>query len=49
MSPIIKSLLTEREPAALKYRGRAAVMHRVEQRMRFLAVQTFLVQMSFHA
>lgn len=38
LSPLIKSFLTAREPAALKHRGRAAVMHRIEQRMRFLAV-----------
>ncbi len=37
---MIKSLLTQREPAALKHRGRAAVMHRIEQRMRFLAVSS---------
>ncbi len=40
LSPLIKSLLTQREPAALKHRGRAAVMHRIEQRMRFLAVSS---------
>lgn len=38
LSPLIKSVLTAREPAALKHRGRAAVMHRIEQRMRFLGV-----------
>lgn len=48
MSPIIKSLLTEREPAALKYRGRAAVMHRVEQRMRFLAVRACSGSVCYH-
>jgi len=40
LSPLFKSLLTQREPAALKHRGRAAVMHRIEQRMRFLAVSS---------
>ncbi|KAL0017824.1 hypothetical protein WJX77_005235 [Trebouxia sp. C0004] len=40
LSPLIKSLLTQREPAALKFRGRAAVMHRIEQRMRFLAADS---------
>ncbi|KAL0036083.1 hypothetical protein WJX79_001980 [Trebouxia sp. C0005] len=40
LSPLIKSLLTQREPAALKHRGRAAVMHRIEQRMRFLAADS---------
>ena len=38
--------MTEREPAALKHRGRAAVMHRVEQRMRFLAVNTIISSQS---
>lgn len=38
LSPLIKSILTAREPASLKHRGRAAVMHRIEQRLRFLAV-----------
>ena len=41
LSPLIKSFLTAREPAALKHRGRAAVMHRIEQRMRFLAVGAY--------
>lgn len=39
LSPLIKSVLTAREPAALKHRGRVAVMHRIEQRMRFLGVR----------
>lgn len=38
LSPVIKTLMTEREPAALKHRGRATVMHRIEQQLRFLAV-----------
>ena len=38
LSPLLKSILVAREPAALKHRGRLAVMYRIEQRMRFLAV-----------
>lgn len=40
LSPLLKSILTTKEPAALKHRGRAAVMHRIEQRMRFLAADS---------
>lgn len=40
LSPLIKSVLTAREPAALKHRGRVAVMHRIEQRMRFLGADS---------
>ena len=38
--------MTEREPAALKHRGRATVMHRIEQQLRFLAVCTDLIALA---
>lgn len=37
LSPIIKSLATDNEPAAASYRGRTALMRRLEARFRFLA------------
>jgi len=39
-SPVVKSLVTEREPALLEQRGRVSVMHKVESRFRFLAADS---------
>ncbi len=38
LSPLLKSILKENEPAAISHRGRASIMHRIESRFRFLAV-----------
>ena len=38
LSPLLKTILRDSEPAAMSYRGRASLMHRIEQRFRFLAV-----------
>ena len=39
-SPVVKSLVTEREPALLELRGRVSVMHKLESRFRFLAADS---------
>ena len=39
LSPLLKTVLRDNEPAAMTYRGRASLMHRIEQRFRFLAVE----------
>ena len=39
LSPLIKSLVADAEPAAIGLRGRASLMHRIESRFRFLAVR----------
>jgi len=36
-SPVVKSIVTEKEPALVELRGRVSVMHKVESRFRFLA------------
>eukprot|EP00798_Chlamydomonas_sp_ICE-L_P005100 gene5100-34900_t len=36
-SPVVKSLVAEKEPPLLELRGRLSVMHKVETRFRFLA------------
>ena len=38
LSPLLKSILQDNEPAAMAHRGRASIMHRIESRFRFLAV-----------
>ena len=38
MSPFIKSIVGDNEPAAIHLRGRTTIMHRIESRFRFLAV-----------
>ena len=38
LSPLIKSMIRDAEPAAMSHRGRASVMRRIEARLRFLAV-----------
>ena len=38
LSPVVKSLVADNEPAAVGLRGRVALMHRLEARFRFLAV-----------
>jgi hypothetical protein len=38
LSPFVKSLVADNEPAAVSLRGRGALMHRLETRFRFLAV-----------
>lgn len=38
LSPFVKSLVADNEPAAIHLRGRTATMHRIESRFRFLAV-----------
>lgn len=44
-SPVVKSLVTENEPAMVELRGRVSVMHKVESRFRFLAADSaFLLQ-----
>ena len=40
LSPLVKSLVADAEPAAIALRGRASIMHRIESRFRFLAVST---------
>ena len=40
LSPLIKSMIRDAEPAAMSHRGRASVMRRIEARLRFLAVST---------
>jgi hypothetical protein len=37
-SPLLKSLMSDNQPAAILRRGRSSVMHRIEERFRFLAV-----------
>ena len=39
-SPFVKSLVVEKEPAAVEYRGRTAVMHKIQSRFRFLAASS---------
>eukprot|EP00884_Botryococcus_braunii_P020484 jgi/Botrbrau1/7119/Bobra.0165s0135.2 len=36
-SPLLKTLVSDKQPAAIMYRGRTALMHRIEERFRFLA------------
>jgi hypothetical protein len=38
LSPLVKSLVTDNEPAMICLRGRVSIMHRIESRFRFLAV-----------
>ncbi|CAL5227452.1 g10419 [Coccomyxa viridis] len=40
LSPLLKSILKENEPAAIARRGRASIMHRIESRFRFLAADS---------
>ena len=40
LSPVIKSIVVENEPAAAHLRGRVGLMHRIESRFRFLAVSS---------
>ena len=42
LSPLVKSLVADNEPPAVGLRGRTTLMHRIENRFRFLAV-SFLV------
>ena len=39
LSPVLKSLLADNEPAAVLHRGRESLMRRIESRFRFLAVR----------
>lgn len=39
-SPVLKSLVVEKEPALLQLRGRRSVQHKVEQHFRFLAADS---------
>ncbi|KAF8063867.1 hypothetical protein HT031_003724 [Scenedesmus sp. PABB004] len=39
-SPVVKSIVTEDEPALLQLRGRTSIMHKVEARFRFLAADS---------
>jgi len=39
-SPFVKSLVTEKEPASIEYRGRTSVMHKIQSRFRFLAASS---------
>ncbi|KAK9822234.1 hypothetical protein WJX81_003153 [Elliptochloris bilobata] len=43
LSPVVKSLVADNEPAAVALRGRAALMHRLEARFRFLAADSSAV------
>jgi len=43
LSPFVKSLVADNEPAAVSLRGRGALMHRLEARFRFLAVSATLL------
>ncbi|CAL8466741.1 g6277 [Coccomyxa elongata] len=43
LSPLIKSLVADNEPAAIASRGRASIMHRIESRFRFLAASSSAV------
>jgi hypothetical protein len=38
LSPVVKSIVTDSEPAAAHVRGRVGLMRRIESRFRFLAV-----------
>ena len=42
LSPVLKSLLADNEPAAVLHRGRESLMRRIESRFRFLAVRLLL-------
>lgn len=44
LSPVIKSLITENEPAAGHLRGRNSLMRAIDQRFRFLAVSLMCPQ-----
>ena len=39
-SPFVKSLVVEKEPAAVEYRGRTTVMRKIQSRFRFLAASS---------
>ena len=39
LSPVLKSLMADNEPAAVLHRGRESLMRRIESRFRFLAVR----------
>ena len=43
MSPLIKSLVADNEPPAIGWRGRSAIMQRIDARFRFLAVRVLKV------
>lgn len=43
MSPVVKSLVGDNEPSAIEYRGRSAIMQRIDTRFRFLAVSFPLI------
>lgn len=39
-SPLVKSLVTVKEPALVEVRGRSSIMHKLESRFRFLAADS---------
>lgn len=43
LSPVVKSIVMDSEPAAPHLRGRVGLMRRIESRFRFLAVRSFYV------
>jgi hypothetical protein len=47
LSPVLKSLLADNEPAAVLHRGRESLMRRIESRFRFLAVRARSSRASF--